>query len=33
MNFMATVQLIIAYCIRTSLSRIERVDPDSAKSA
>jgi DNA-binding MarR family transcriptional regulator len=32
-NFIATVQLIIAYCIRTSLTRIERVDPDKAQSA
>jgi hypothetical protein len=31
--FIATVQLIIAYCLCTSLDRIERVDPDTAQSA
>jgi AraC-like DNA-binding protein len=33
LNFMATVQLIIAYCVRTSLNRIGRADPDKAESA
>jgi hypothetical protein len=32
-NFIATIQLITAYCIRTSLNRIEWADPDRAQSA